>query len=86
MPPDGEVIESYDDNGKTDKRDITISTFGYKNHIAIDKHHGTIGYYTTTAASVRDGAQARACFALTQYGLQSLSGDSLSHKRQQDMI
>lgn len=48
-----------DANGQTHKRDIAIPTFGYKNHIAIDKRHGYIRNYTTTPASAYDGAQLK---------------------------
>ena len=48
-----------DGNGQTNKRDIAIPTFGYKNHITIDQCHGFIRNYTSTPASNYDGAQLK---------------------------
>lgn len=37
--------------------DIAIPTFGYKNHVGIDRRHGLIRTWTTTDAARHDGAQ-----------------------------
>jgi IS5 family transposase len=39
--------------------DIAIPTFGYKNHISIDRRHGIIRRSIVTAAAVADGARLR---------------------------
>ncbi len=37
--------------------DIAVPSFGYKNHIAIDRRHGLIRTWTATHAARHDGAQ-----------------------------
>ena len=37
--------------------DIAVPSFGYKNHIAIDREHGLIRGWSVTAANAHDGAQ-----------------------------
>lgn len=37
--------------------DIAVPSFGYKNHVAIDREHGLIRGWSVTAANAHDGAQ-----------------------------
>jgi IS5 family transposase len=39
--------------------DIAIPTFGYKNHVSIDRRHGIIRKHLTTDAAAHDGARLR---------------------------
>ena len=43
----------------TPQIDIAIPTFGYKNHISIDRRHGIIRREKTTDAAAHDGARLR---------------------------
>jgi len=45
------------DDGSSHKTDIAIPTFGYKDHIAIDRQHGLIRTWKVTDAARYDGAQ-----------------------------
>lgn len=44
-------------DGSTHKTDIAIPTYGYKDHISIDRHHGLIRTFKVTDAARYDGAQ-----------------------------
>ncbi|MDF1769482.1 IS5 family transposase [Maricaulis sp.] len=43
----------------TTHTDIAIPTFGYKNHVSIDRRHGIIRKHMTTDAAAHDGARLR---------------------------
>ena len=36
--------------------DVAIPSFGYKNHIGIDRRHGLIQTWAVTSAAAQDGA------------------------------
>ena len=48
-----------DEEGKTKRRDIAVSAFGYKNHASIDRRHGFVRGWNVTGASAYDRAQLR---------------------------
>jgi len=45
------------EEGKPKQVDIAVPAFGYKNHAAIDRHHGFIRGWKVTDAAAYDGAQ-----------------------------
>ena len=47
------------ENGEKQQIDIAIPTFGYKNHISIDRRHGVIRKSLVTDAAAHDGARLR---------------------------
>ena len=47
------------ENGQKQQIDIAIPTFGYKNHISIDRRHGVIRKSLVTDAAAHDGARLR---------------------------
>lgn len=44
-------------DGTKAKLEIAIPTFGYKNHVSIDRRHGLIRRFKTTSAAAHDGSQ-----------------------------
>jgi len=44
-------------DGSTHKTDIAITSFGYKDHFAIDRRHGLIRTWKVTDAARHDGTQ-----------------------------
>ena len=44
------------EDGQTQQIDIAIPTFGYKNHISVDRRHGVIRKSLVTDAAAHDGA------------------------------
>ncbi|MEH6721814.1 MAG: transposase [Aurantimonas endophytica] len=47
------------EDGQKQQIDIAIPTFGYKNHILIDRQHGVIRKSLVTDAAAHDGARLR---------------------------
>ena len=47
------------ENGQKQQIDIAIPTFGYKNHISINRRHGVIRKSLVTDAAAHDGARLR---------------------------
>lgn len=47
------------EDGQKQQIDIAIPTFGYKNHISVDRRHGVIGKSLVTDAAAHDGARLR---------------------------
>ena len=47
------------EDGRKQQIDIAIPTFGYKNHISIDRRHGVIRKSLVTDAAAHDGARLR---------------------------
>ena len=48
--------------------DLAVPTFGYKNHIGIDRRHGLIRTWGVTDAARHDGAQLRALISKANTG------------------
>ncbi len=54
---DGEVSKAKPSDDGSPRIDIAVPSFGYKNHIGIDRRHGLIRTWTATHAARHDGAQ-----------------------------